>query len=336
MMSSHTCRSIPSFEACDQFFGIAELLEIFLNQCPPSVLFNCTMVCRNWNERIKQSTLLQEHLFFKSAEAREAVEPKLNPMLAYFAPILVPKPSLDDASTFAEPEYAKPEALTSVPWARNTSMTASTRRAFARPEASWRSMLVSQPPISRIDWWHRWTHDRSAAEDPGSWIARRVFDHDSGAAYGWGHQDQSREFVTLGMLWDLVESRMTRGCTARVQFFLNGMSAENDLDATEEEKQWIAENNWSRRPYTPTQPRITIRTQQVWSKVPWAHAGFDVKKKKWVSMPLKRRTKHYAGDGFNILRSECHYDYEGKRWSKSEGFRWVELDGESSGSGGGH
>jgi hypothetical protein len=335
-MSSSTSRSVPSFEACNQFFGIAELLEILLNQCSPGVLLNCTMVCRNWNQRIKRSTLLQEHLFFKPTEAREGTEPTLNSMLAYFAPILVPNSSPEDAATFIEPGYAKPEDLASLPSARNTSMTAPTRRAFAHHKASWRNMLASQPPISRIDWWHQWTHDSSAAENPESWIARQVFNRDSGAAYGWGHQDQSREFVTLGMLWDLVESRMTRGCTARVHFFLNGMAAENDPDATEEEKRWVAENNWSRRPYTPTQPRITIRTQQVWSEVPWAHAGFDLKKGKWVSMPHVRQTEHYAGDGFNILRSDCHYDFKGKRWSKSERFRWVELTGESSGSGGGH
>jgi hypothetical protein len=329
-MSSHHFRSIPSFEACDQFFGIGELLEIFLSQCSPKVLLNCTMVCQTWNERIEQSTLLQEQLFLKPTEVREAVELTLNPMLAYFAPILVPKSSSDDASTFAEPEYAKPEDLSSVPWARNTSMSMPTRCAFARPEASWRNMLVSQPPISRIDWWHQWTHHHAAAKDPGSWIARRVFNHNSGAAHGWGHQEKGYGFVTLGMLWDLVESRMTRGCTARVQFFLNGMTAENDPNATEEEKEWAAENDESRRPYIPNQPRITIRTQQVWSKVPWAHAGFDTKKQEWVSMPLKRR--NYAGDGFNILRSDCGYDHEEKRWSKSDGFRWMELIGESSGS----
>lgn len=287
------------------------------------------MVCRTWNEIIDRSTLLQEHLFLKPIKAREGIAVTLNPMLAYFAPILVPGSASEDVSS--QNGYAKPEDLTSVPWTRNTSMYAPTRCDFAQKEASWRNMLVSQPPISRIDWWHEWTHNRSAAENAGSWIARRIFNRDDGAAHGWGHQDQSREFVTLGMLWDLVESRMTRGCTARVQFFVNGMSAEEDPDATEKEKRWIAENNWSRRPYTPTQPRITIRTQQVWSKVPWAGAGYDIKNQQWVSMPKKRPT-YYSGDGFNVLLADCHYDRE-PRWSKSDGFRWMSLDGESSGSG---
>lgn len=331
-MSFRNSDSHPSFEACEQFFGIAELFELFLIQCSPGVLLNSTMVCRTWNERIESSTLLQEHLFFKPTEAREGDELTLNPMLAYFAPILVRKSSSDDASTFAEPEYAKPEDLTSVPWARNTSMNAPTRCAFARPEASWRNMLVSQPPISRIDWWHEWIHDSSAAVCAESQITRRVFDRDSDAASGWGHQDLGSEFVTLGMLWDLVESRMTRGCTARIQFFLKGLAAaEDDPHAIQEEKEWNVENDISRRPYVEGQARITIRTQQVWSKVPWAGARFHMKKKEWVSMPKKRRTKEYAGDGFNLLREDCCHEGE-KRWSKSDGFRWEGLDGESSGS----
>ena len=51
----------------------------------------------------------------------------------------------------------------------------------------------------------------------------------------------------------------------------------------------------------------------------------------WVTM-AKERSSYYAGDGFNVLRADCHYDrYNGPRWSKSDAFYWTELDGESSG-----
>jgi hypothetical protein len=308
-MSSRTTTPRPSsFEACDHFFGIAELFQIFLDECPTSVLLNCTMVCRTWKERIDSSTLLQQHLFLLPIREGEGVQRILNPMLKYFAPILIAGPPSEHIPSAAG--FARPQDLTSLPWAHDTSMEVPSRRAFAREEASWRSMLVSQPPISRIDWWHEWVHDDSAAVDiVGSWPADSMLDRDDGPAYGWGHQDVSQQCVTLGMLWDLVESRMVRGCTARVQFFLEGMAADADPDAHEEERYLIAENNPNRRPYGPTTPRVKITTRQFWSKVPWTGAGFDMEEREWVTMS-DDRPHDYADDGFNALRYDCHYDDE--------------------------
>lgn len=235
-------------------------------------------------------------------------------------------------SQFEAGNYCTPEDLTSVPWARNTSMYAPTRRAFMHKKASWRNMLVSQPPISRIDWWHEWVHDRSIVGTIGSWMARRVFSRDVVAANGWGHQDQSRQYVTLGMLWDLVESRLTRGCTARVQLFPRGKTVEEDQHATIQEKEWIAEDECDRRQFDPTTPRVKITTQQIWSRVPWSGAGFDMQSQQWVTMRKKRPT-YYAGDGFNTLLVDCNQDdRHNPRWSKSDGFCWNGLDGESSAS----
>jgi hypothetical protein len=124
-------------------------------------------------------------------------------------------------------------------------MDAPSRRAFARKEASWRLMLVSQPPTSRIDWWHKYTHRRSDDRDP------RLASRDNSmyvSRHGWGHQYDIEDTVTLGMLWDLVESRMTRGCSALIQLFPNGMPVEDDAHASEEEKQLIADNDPSRSP----------------------------------------------------------------------------------------
>jgi hypothetical protein len=252
-------------------------------------------------------------------------------MLEYFAPILIAGSPSEHVPS--RTSFAKPEDLTSLPWAYDMSMNAPSRRAFAREEASWRNMLVSQPPISRIDWWHEWVHNDSAVGDVGcSFVGSEFYRHD-GTAYGWGHQDQSRVYVTLGMLWDLVESRMVRGCTARVQFFPDGLSLFADPDAHEEERYLIAEDDLSRRPYGAATPRVKITTRQVWSKVPWASAGFDMEARKWVTIN-RDLPDHYAGDGFNILRADCQQDgQEPTRWSRSDGFQWSGLNGESSGSG---
>lgn len=329
-----------NFDACNNFFATVELLELFLSSCSTNVLLNCTLVCRTWSDIINGSQRLQEQLFLQPITAAEGLECRLNPILAsHFAPILCPE--LSDRGFTSEIALSQLESgsscslehLADVRWARNIPELAQTGSAFTRAEASWREMLVSQPPMSRIDWWHEWTHDQPVVGNVSSWLAHIVFNQDRGPpATGWGHQDQSREYVTLGMLWDLVESRATRGCNVRVQYFPHGKAVEEDQYATSEEKHFIAEGDRRRRPYTPTTPRVKIVTKQIWNRVPWSGAGFDVEARQWVTMAQERPT-YYAGDGFNTLRADCHYDHSNKpRWSKSDSFRWGELDGEASGN----
>ena len=305
-----------SFDACDRFFGIPELVDIFLEQCSTNVLLNCTTVCRTWNEIIEQSPTLQQNLFLEPIAGENREEYRLNPVLcSHFAPVLCPQLLNRDLSTQIAIKQLEighrclPEDLTAVPWAPNTSMHAHKRDAMIREGASWRKMLVSQPPIKRIDWWHEWIHDRSAGDDnTGSWSSSRIFNQDPTAAQGWGHQEQSREYVTLGMLWDLVESRVTRGCAVRVQYFPYGKAVEEDEHATVEERSYIQRGNPDNRLYIPTTPRVKITTQQIWGKVPWAGAGFNMKRKQWLTMG-KNRQSEYAGDGFNVLRADCAYDH---------------------------
>ncbi|KAF2627230.1 hypothetical protein BU25DRAFT_431786 [Macroventuria anomochaeta] len=143
------------------------------------------------------------------------------------------------------------------------------------------------PLINHIDWWHEFMHDRSITGSVGSRIARRVCNRDGAAANGWGHRDQSRQNVTLGMLWDLVESRLARGCVVRVQYFVHGKAVEDHQLATAHEQLLIAQGDRIRRPYTPLTPRVKTTTQQFWSKKPWGEAGFDMEAQQWVTMPKK-------------------------------------------------
>jgi hypothetical protein len=204
-MSSANAESRPvSFDACHQFFSIAELFDLFLEQCSVKALLNCTMVCRRWKDTIEFSTLLQEHMFLSPVEETEGVDYKLNPLISsYFAPVLGLSSSeentLSEGARFEAGNLCTPEDLKSMSWARGTSMHAPTRRAFAHPEASWRNMLISQPPICRLDWWHNWVHDRSVVGSVGSWLASRVSRRDGEAANGWGHQDLHGQYITLGV-----------------------------------------------------------------------------------------------------------------------------------------
>ncbi|KAF2992982.1 hypothetical protein E8E13_000283 [Curvularia kusanoi] len=207
-------------------------------------------------------------------------------------------------------------------------------------------MQVSQPPLTRVDWWHEWLLDPNVTDEDVEWAARRGFNDDQVEVDGWGHQDRAQNFVTLGLLWDLVEGRLARNCLARVQYFLEGKAVEDDAFATEAERDFAARDD-SQRPFTQSKPRVKISTQQIWNKVPWSDAGFDMAAQRWISMPRKR--KHAFGDGFNALRSDCHE--EGRqlwslasgemtnlrkqqaqyRFTQSEGCCYFELDGESSG-----
>jgi hypothetical protein len=141
------------------------------------------------------------------------------------------------------------------------------------------------------------------------------------------------QYVTLGMLWDLVEVRLVRHCDVLVEYFPQGMPVEDDPYAQEEEKMWIHRNDTSRRPYTPTTPRIVMRTRQAWTGVVMKGAVFDMEAREWVLSTGDPRYAH-AADGFNALRQDCQDDRKREtRWSRSLVNWYVNLKGESSGRG---
>jgi hypothetical protein len=339
MSVPHQSLSVAVHDACDRFFSIPELFRMFLNECSTQVLLNCMMVCTDWNQIICGTESLQEHLFLKPAEPTAGVCRKLNPILrSHFAPILCPdsqnrgtsaKDVLEEFETGPPCTYSDIRLL---PWAQDPSVDAPRRRAFTRDDASWREMLVSQPPLERIDWWHEWLYDGTITDDNAFRAASRGFNSEEVGVDGWGHQDQSGQFVTLGMLWDLVEGRLARGCLVRVHYFLEGKAVEDDSLATEEERKYIAEGVRSQRPYTPSTARVKISTQQIWNKIPWRSVGFDMTVQRWIDMPQRGGYLTY-GDGFNALRADCREDWghDGYRFSQCEGFCYCELDGESSG-----
>lgn len=354
-MSGPLDSPVAVHDACDRFFSIPELVRMFLDECSAHGLLKCTMVCSDWNQIIRRTDLLQEHVFLKPADPGPGSCRKLNPILqSHFAPILYPdlqrtRMSMEDIAENFETDFPCTYTdIATLAWARDSSIDAPKRRAFTRSEASWRDMLVSQPPLKRIDWWHEWLYDENATDDDASEATRRKFNEEEVDVDGWGHQDQSREYVTLGMLWDLVEGRLARGCLVRVHYFLEGKAVEDDSFATEAERKYIAEADRRQRCYEPSTPRVKISTQQIWNKVPWNNAGFDMTARRWVDMPLRLEYITY-GDGFHALRADCKEDWQwlydptpkqrksGQwrnrryRFSQSERFRWYELDGECSG-----
>ncbi|KAJ7093292.1 hypothetical protein B0H15DRAFT_831926 [Mycena belliarum] len=136
-----------STAARDTVLATPELLALVLARLPMrDLLLRAPLVCKTWHATTL-SPDLQRALFFApdprplsdstsdSASESSSSEPPpvRNPLLAeLFPPFFVPRPP----TRF---DWPAARALTALP-------AASAPAAFARPDASWRRMLVAQPP----------------------------------------------------------------------------------------------------------------------------------------------------------------------------------------------
>lgn len=124
------CIMATSDNAQSKCLSTPEILESILLQVDPySLLTAAQQTCRTWGGIIHESPSLQKALFFTPDEHPKKVQ---NPLLVQRFPSFFGKtkwsllPSLD--------MIKKPGKL----------------GAYVRPEASWRRMLVQQPPISVV------------------------------------------------------------------------------------------------------------------------------------------------------------------------------------------
>ncbi|KAB8257628.1 hypothetical protein BDV32DRAFT_152216 [Aspergillus pseudonomiae] len=108
-----------------------ELLELILLQLDTQTLLTAQRTCRTWHSIIQESVAIQKALFFIPIQPSSASTKVQNPLLAK----LFPGFFTSDTSFLASMDMLqRPEKL----------------EAYIRPEASWRRMLVQQPPIPRI------------------------------------------------------------------------------------------------------------------------------------------------------------------------------------------
>ncbi|GFF86609.1 hypothetical protein IFM61606_05443 [Aspergillus udagawae] len=113
-----------------------ELLEyVLLYLDVQSLLTSAQRVCRSWTRLIQTSPRLQQVLFFKPIPPERCPEKLINPLLARHFTGLLPA-SMDP--------YGVRDGSLRHPW----SEQADRRQKFFRREASWRRMLVQQPPAS--------------------------------------------------------------------------------------------------------------------------------------------------------------------------------------------
>lgn len=320
--------------ACSRFFAVAELVTLFLEQAEAPALVNCLRVCRQWQEIIQDSEMIQEQLFLKatSMAANRGYDVSLNPvMTTHFGAILAPHEIIwlsSDQTALRGPEHTYSD-LEKLPWARDgTSADARSRLAFAREEASWRKMLISQPPMQWVDCWHSWETADRRTDSEERFLHRPV-------RHGSGHFHGNTGSITLGALYDYLEARLARGCKAQATFYPQGGSAEQDPMASVWEKRWQSREAPAKG-FSTTLPRMNIYTHQVWpGEGPAMYQEYRVADKRWDiqdELPFvpdtdreRRKYEAYDGDGVSWLQIDCQRDSgdANRRWSRAD--KWEEL-----------
>ncbi|KAJ5378655.1 hypothetical protein N7509_011774 [Penicillium cosmopolitanum] len=118
-----------------------ELWELILLQLDlPTLLTSATRVCHAWAALIQESTVLQQFLFFAPESDVQRVDKTHNLLLVDAFSSLFPKHETDE-------DYFQCK-FTLASW--NLAKYPEKQIAYLRPNASWRRMLVQQPPVYRI------------------------------------------------------------------------------------------------------------------------------------------------------------------------------------------
>ncbi|KAJ5198253.1 uncharacterized protein N7498_007370, partial [Penicillium cinerascens] len=130
--------------AINKVLDTPEMLEMILARVDMrTLLTSAQRVCRNWVNLISKSPSIQKALFFTPIKDSEwGMEEKIpNPLLTETFPSIFPAKDRLDRYQF---NFSK---LT-------MTKDASTMARFVGQDASWRKMLVQQPPVSDIGLFH--------------------------------------------------------------------------------------------------------------------------------------------------------------------------------------
>ncbi|KAJ7606939.1 hypothetical protein DFH06DRAFT_1382193 [Mycena polygramma] len=124
--------------SAEEVLSTPELLELILWHLPMrTLLIAAPLVSKTW-QAVTLSPILQQALFFQPDPAF-ASHPIQNPLLVeLFPPFFTPIPQ--GVKHWLWPST---KALRAMPWAKAP-------HAFRRAEASWRRMLVRQPPVQTM------------------------------------------------------------------------------------------------------------------------------------------------------------------------------------------
>ena len=138
------------FMACHAVLDTPELLESILLYLDMWTLLLIQRVSHRWLATITGSTSLQRALFLHPERQQgDSKERRRNPVLAQLLNDCVPK-SGNDLSSFHYSDFSN------LPIANDVRL----QKAFMHPTATWRRMLVTQPPIYKLGDWGMFEDDR--------------------------------------------------------------------------------------------------------------------------------------------------------------------------------
>lgn len=123
----------------ERVLNTSELLEIILEALDPQTLLtSATRVCRYWNIFIRDSLDLQRALFVLPERQSYGLQPRANPLLLpYIERLSLTKPHAVDVYSLIDAK----------------GNTRDKNDKFLRTEATWRHMLVQQPPATKLGIW---------------------------------------------------------------------------------------------------------------------------------------------------------------------------------------
>ncbi|GIJ83163.1 hypothetical protein Asppvi_001682 [Aspergillus pseudoviridinutans] len=130
-----------AFSSTHAVFEIPEIREMILLKVDMRTLLCMQRTCRSWLRTIKESLAIQKALFFTPIENTPDQEKAQNLLLAEaFPPLFQVINPLIPEDAFG---YVYDNTFTTFDMLKDPSIGA----AYLRPEASWRRMLVQQPPV---------------------------------------------------------------------------------------------------------------------------------------------------------------------------------------------
>ncbi|KAH8161535.1 hypothetical protein CIB48_g6698 [Xylaria polymorpha] len=184
------------FSSGDAVLQTAELLEgVLLQLDMRTLLTTAQLVSRQWHELITTSPALKQALYFEPI-ARLSGPATQNPLLAEVFPPWFPKPTKNEQRDITSSlKMTNREDFSGLPMAQ-----ASRRHAFMHPSATWRKMLVQQPPVLRLG---RWTASHAMMGDFHHFQLQEFPDGlRMGSLYDFG-QDWARQAVSgFNVFWN--------------------------------------------------------------------------------------------------------------------------------------
>jgi hypothetical protein len=217
----------------EQVFATPELHEAILLNLPlRHLLVHAQLVSRSWHSLISSSPVLQQSLFFRPS-IKEPQEPsRLNPLLCEAFPPWFKNLSLSAAQSYG---LFHPKCFEDLDWNSNDNK----KVAYAREDASWRRMLVVQPPVRTLQMIRRWS-----GRNPDTYYECRL---------------QCEEGLSMGLLYDIIQ-----GHFLVPQFGLHWhmVPVEKERESDDEDEAEFGERDISDSEIVPFQPRdqVTVMT----------------------------------------------------------------------------